>query len=94
VITRVKQDGTRCEVRPQFEHHAPSTGTWWSCDQVTSELAEDSRNLLEGIQGLLRSIRDSQMLQCDVRDDVHRMRIALEKIAKNMPRRRRRGGAK
>jgi hypothetical protein len=32
---------------------------------------------------------NSQMLQCDVRADIRKMRIALEKIAKNTARRRR-----
>jgi hypothetical protein len=32
---------------------------------------------------VLEQIRDGQMLQCDVRTDIRKMRIALEKIARN-----------
>jgi hypothetical protein len=59
--------------RPNYVH---SASTW---EQATAALIEDIRNTLE-------LAAKSQMLQCDVREDIRRIRIALEKIAR--PKRR------
>ena len=61
--------------RPEYVH---SMNTW---QQATAALVEDIRNILEDAV-------KSQMLQCDVREDIRRIRIALEKMAR--PQRRKR----
>lgn len=62
--------------RPAFRHNK-----LYAYESCQTKLLESVRNVLEGIA-------DSQMLQCDVRVDIRRMRIALEKIARNTPVRR------
>ena len=62
--------------RPEYIH---SRNTW---EQATAALTEDIRNVLE-------EINRSQMLACDVKDDIRRIRIALEKIAKSKRKARR-----
>ena len=61
--------------RPTYIH---KRNTW---EQATAALIEDIRNILEDAV-------KSQMLQCDVREDIRRIRIALEKLAR--PKRRKR----
>ena len=62
--------------RPEFVHRR---STW---EQATTALTEDIRNILEGAV-------KSQMLQCDVREDIRRIRLALEKLARPKRRKRR-----
>jgi predicted ArsR family transcriptional regulator len=81
VIQRKNEKDQTINERPQFVYLATN-----SFDNSKAMLLEDARNVLE-------EIRDKQMLQCDVRADIQAMRIALEKIAKNMPRRRKRKAA-
>jgi hypothetical protein len=79
VITRGKQT-----VRPAFTYpKVQADGSLGSWVQLQAELAVDTRNVLE-------QIRDSQMLQCDVRADIRAMREALEKIARAVTRKKRR----
>lgn len=61
--------------RPSYAY---SRGTW---QQAIAALTEDSRNILERLEG-------SQMLSCDVREDIRRIRIAVEKMVR--PKRRKR----
>lgn len=76
-ITVRRTNGKKEVERPGFTFHDTTTGTY-SAEQITSRIVEDMRNVLE-------QIRDKQMLQCDVRADIKRMRIALERIAQNFP---------
>ena len=61
--------------RPTYIHQK---NTW---EQVIAALTEDIRNILEDAV-------KSQMLQCDVREDIRRIRIALEKLARPKKRKR------
>jgi hypothetical protein len=84
MIERRKRDSKEYEsVRPSFWFSGCDQDGDWSRDQVIAQLTEDIRNNLE-------ELNKKQMLQCDVRDDVRRMRVALEKIARKLTKRRRR----
>lgn len=79
-ITRRKKHSQETEqVRPEFNWPSDRSIEW-----CIGQLTEDIRNVLE-------SIRDKQMLQCDVRGDIRKMRIALERIARNFDARPKRG---
>ena len=69
------EKGRKSWIRPNYVHLQE---TW---EQATTALVEDIRNILENAV-------QSQMLKCDVREDIRRIRIALEKLAK--PKRRKR----
>ncbi|MGO9643003.1 MAG: hypothetical protein ACLP1Y_17055 [Candidatus Acidiferrales bacterium] len=71
-----KKDGKTETLRPTFVWTGDS-----SFVDCTGQLTEDIRNNLE-------QLNRSQMLQCDVRGDIARMRVALEKIAKKLTKRR------
>ena len=68
---RVEDDkGRKYWARPNYIH---TQKTW---EEATAALVEDIRNILE-------QVSQSQMLACEVRDDIRRSRIALEKLAKS-----------
>ncbi len=75
-MIKVQNDKGRTSwVRPNYTH---TQNTW---EQATAALVEDIRNILE-------DMNQSQMLACEVRDDIRRSRIALEKLAKSKRKKR------
>lgn len=79
MISRKNSRGKVELVRPSFTYQAATNGGWAN-DDVAAQLAEDSRNTLEGIHGLLKG----QFVESQ------RIRVLLAKIEKNTRRPRRR----
>lgn len=74
-ITRVR-DGKKSQVRPSFEHHAPTNGTWAN-DQVTSEIIESSRNVQEEMLAELKKL--NALLYCHNFTDLPRVLRGLRR---------------
>lgn len=74
MISRRTSKGHTEQVRPSFTHSGPNANGNFEFLQVISQLVDDIRDILE-------QLRDKQMLQSDVRDDIRKMRRALERIA-------------
>jgi hypothetical protein len=86
-ISRKNGNGQTELVRPTFIHHAPESGSW-SAASCTSELAESIRNVCEEIRDMIQTTRNcGEVRQALV--DIRKMRIALEKIARNTAKPRR-----
>jgi hypothetical protein len=83
-VSKKNSRGFIDQVRPAYEYESES-----GIEVCKLLMAESLRNVSEDIRQQLQFLNNKQMLQCDVRGDIRKMRIALEKIAKNTARRRR-----
>lgn len=67
-------------VRPSFNFFDHAVD--FPINDCIAQLLESTRNVLEDIRFELRRLNDKQMLQRDVRADIKKGRLALQRIAR------------